>query len=131
MNATLAKSNVAGILTGWREIENHLVASAAARLSENAVKGLIADGYLKPLARGPQKQIRIRAADLDRAWRAREAARALARERYGQHRRGGLSDRLAALVHASTRPNSRVRRIVDERAQAQQMGLFVQEGGAK
>lgn len=122
---------VAGILTGWRAIENHEVPSAAARLSRRAVQRLVALGFLTPVGRGPSGEIRVRARDLDAAWRALETARAAARERFGRRRRGAISDRLAVAAHLATRPNSRVRRARDAAAQAQQMGLFVQEGGAK
>lgn len=131
MNATLAKSNVAGILTGWREILDFRLPGTSVTLSRSTVCRLIKLGFLEPLGRGVSGTLRVRAADLDRARRELESARAAARERFGRRRRGAISDRLAVAAHLATRPNSRVRRARDAAAQAAQLGLFVQEGGAK
>lgn len=118
------------ILKSWREVEDHVVPSAAARLSRSVVMRLIALGFLKPCARGPAGEIRISADDLDAAWRAREDARSLARDRFGNRRCGGLSDRLArAAALDRAPPNCRLRRAADADAQRAQLGLF--EGGAK
>lgn len=122
---------VAGILTGWREILDYRIPGTSVTLSRSTVSRLIALGFLKPLNRGATGKIRVRAADIDRARRDLEAARALARERFGRHKRGGLSDRLAVAAHVETRPNSRVRRARDAATLRAQLGLFVQEGGAK
>lgn len=77
------------ILNGWREVENFSVPSAATHLSRNVVERLISLDFLCPLTRGPAGQIRISADDLDAAWRAREEARSLARDRFGNRRVGG------------------------------------------
>lgn len=121
----------ARILTGWREILDFRLPGTSVTLSRGTVCRLISLGFLEPLGRGVSGKIRVRAADLDRARRELESARALARERFGRHKRGGISDRLAVAAHVETRPNSRVRRARDAAAQAEQLGLFVQDGGAK
>jgi hypothetical protein len=117
------------IFKSWREIEDHVVPGAACRLSRSTVLRLVALGYLRLLARGPSGEVRVRADELDAAWLAREADRGPAREKFGRHRRGGLSDRLAAAVRAAAQPASRVARAARAAAQRQQLGLF--EGDVK
>lgn len=117
------------ILNSWREVENHVVPSAAARLSRSVVMRLIALGFLKPCARGPAGQIRITADDLDAAWRALEEGRGLARDHFGCRRRGGLSDRLARTAYTSAHPTSRPARAARDDVQRAQLSLF--EGSAK
>lgn len=123
-----ADSQPPRILAGWREILDFRIPGTNATLSRSTVCRLISLGFLEPLGRGVSGKIRVRAADLDRARRELESARAVARERFGRHKRGGLSDRLAVAAHLEGRPNSRVRRARDAAAEAAQLGLFGQEG---
>lgn len=117
------------ILKSWGEIEDFVVPSAACRLSRSTVGRLVRLGYLRLLARGPAREVRVRAADLDAAWRAREEDRGPARERFGRHHQGGLSDRLAQAVRATAKPASRPARAARADAQRRQLSLF--EGSAK
>lgn len=116
------------VLKSWREAEDHVVPGAAARLSRSTILRLIALGFLRPVAKGPAGQIRIAADDLDVAWRALEEARALARDRFGCRRRGGLSDRLARTAYASAHPTSRPARRARDDAQRRQLDLFEGSG---
>lgn len=112
------------ILESWGEIQDFVVPSAACRLSRSTVKRLVRLGYLRLLARGPAREVRVRAADLDAAWRAREEDRGPARERFGRHRRGGLSDRLAVAVRAAAKPGSRPARAARAARADAQLDLF-------
>lgn len=118
------------ILKSWREIESHVVPSAAGRLSRSTALRLIKLGFLRPIAKGPAGQIRIAADDLDAAWRALEEARALARDRFGCRRRGGLPDRLARTAYAAAHPTSRPARAARDDAQRAQGDLFADAGRA-
>lgn len=114
------------ILKSWREIESHPVPSAAAPLSRGTVLRLVAFGFLKFRARGPESEVRVAADDLDVAYRAREEARSLARDRFGCRRRGGLSDRLAQIAYSERHPTSRPARAARDDKRRAQIDLFVE-----
>lgn len=118
----------ARILNSWREIESHPVPSAAAPLSRGTVLRLVAFGFLKFRARGTESEVRVAADDLDAAYRAREEARSLARDRFGCRRRGGLSDRLAQIAYSERHPTSRPARAArdDKRRAQMQIDLLVE-----
>lgn len=112
------------VLKSWREIEDFVVPSAASRLSRSTVERLVELGFLQLLAKGPAGEVRVSAAALDAAWDACDDARSRARERFGRHRRGGLSDRLAQIAYAELHPTSLPARKARAAAARAQLALF-------